>query len=106
MGLHYGAPFYREVAPIVDYFGETINKASRIQNESEGNEVAVSDAFIAAIYEEFTGVSLPIGVLDDGLRQRILMSQFGGAFRVVLKGLKSLKGIAQPEYITMVRLRR
>jgi len=51
MGLHYGKtnPIYDETAKGYDYYGDTVNCASRIESVAFGGQILCSNAFLAQV---------------------------------------------------------
>jgi len=55
IGLHWGLPHQIILDPVVqrkDFYGNIVNVASRIEGEACGDEIAVSDAFLAELHLE------------------------------------------------------
>lgn len=111
MGLHWGKPHASLIDPVskrTDFYGTFVNEANRIQAEADGDEIAVSDAFLVELHRVQTrGEILDPKFLSDEFRARILFREISIAnFQVHSKGERFLKGLATPEYITLIGLRR
>ena len=68
IGAHWGAPL-RELNPVterMDYFGDMVNRASRITSLADGGEITVSGEFLSALQQYFDKKK-PIG-RPDGVR--------------------------------------
>jgi class 3 adenylate cyclase len=106
MGIHFGRPFSCRVDQLtgrVDYHGPMINTASRIQAEAEGDEIAVSDAFIVELHRRRAGQMILIDDLTHERRVRIIHQELAmGGFRVRSKGMRILKGVSDPEHIFLI----
>jgi adenylate cyclase len=108
IGIDFGLAYRSEPDPItgrMDYYGRMLNKAARIQSEAEGEEIAVSDNFVAKLYQNRCSQVIPELELDDMKRAQILHGDCPRAlFMVVPKGRRSLKGIMKAHYVTLIRL--
>ena len=109
MGIHFGAPFECSLNYLtgrMDYYGYAVNIAARIHGEAEADEIALSDDFITELYRRQTGKRVPANYLTHQLRARITSALFEEAeFRVRSKGLRSLKGVHNPQHIFLIVLR-
>ncbi|KAH7319425.1 nucleotide cyclase [Rhexocercosporidium sp. MPI-PUGE-AT-0058] len=110
MGIHYGKLYSEAVNPVNgrwDFHGIVGCVASRVQRMAGGDEIAVSDAFICALYKGKAGRIERGGDLDDGWRRRILGRYVSeGQFCVRSLGKRDLRGVVGPENITLICLRR
>jgi class 3 adenylate cyclase len=73
LGLHAGACIAVTAGGVLDYFGATVNIASRLEHECRGGEIVISAA-----------------MLEDGLVREAL------AGRIVRRDSASLRGVSQP----------
>lgn len=113
MGLHYGKPFVACPDPTSkrwDYFGRMMNTSARVMNEAQGGQIAVSDAFILALYERQNKRPLK-GTLSDPTRKEILSREIYAMNSTEFfeirphpedEGLRKLKGIKERVYITLI----
>lgn len=110
MGIHFGAPFAcsrNKITGRMDYYGYMVNVAARIHVEAEGEEIALSDAFIGELYRHQTGKVMLTSQFTHELRARITSAEFEeGEFRVRSKGLRPLKGVKSPQHVFLIVLRR
>lgn len=111
MGLHWGKPHAAVIDPISkrkDFYGTFINESQRIQAEADGEEIAVSDAFLVELNRLQTkGEILDPNFLDNEIRASILFREMSVAdFEVYSKGIRFLKGVAKPEHVTAIALKR
>lgn len=113
MGIHYGRPVC-EVDPVtkrMDYFGPMVNRAARIESVADGGQITVSKDFIEEIHALLeahiesdrsgsTGSeeTLADDILSLALR-RELKSLSAQGFEVKDLGMRTLKGLENPEYI-------
>lgn len=109
MGIHFGAPFAcspNHLTGRMDYYGYMVNIASRIHGEAEGDEIALSDDFITELYRCQTGQHISVSHLTHQLRVHITSPLFEEVeFRVRSKGLRSLKGVHNPQHIFLIVMR-
>jgi class 3 adenylate cyclase len=111
IGLHWGLPHQIILDPVVqrkDFYGNIVNVASRIEGEACGDEIAVSDAFLAELHRvQSRGGITAISNFVDGDRVRILEREFSLAnFAILSKGVRALKGLAVREHVTLIVLLR
>jgi len=111
IGLHWGLPHQIILDPVVqrkDFYGNIVNVASRIEGEACGDEIAVSDAFLAELHRvQSRGRIMAISNFVDGDRVRILEREFSLAnFAILSKGVRALKGLAVREHVTLIVLLR
>jgi len=111
MGLHWGTPYQLVIDPIIarpDIYGLFVSTSHRIQDEADGDEIAVSDSFILELYRIQTGgETLDPAALTDKIREYILSKEMSSAtFEVRSKGDRILKGVSRPEHITIISYRR
>lgn len=108
LGLNFGEPFSAELNPVtdrVDYFGPLINKTARIQGATKDDTMVVTDAYITQLAFEQSGHDLGLETLQDRLRASILEKEICGRnFKVGFAGEIYLKGIEDPEYVSLVSL--
>jgi adenylate cyclase len=116
MGIHFGQPYGEELNPVserVDYYGPVVNRSTRIQDEAQGGEIAVTDEFIEQLRQcQMKDKQLKedlTGPLNDVIREKILLETMEppvGAFEVKqdVKRSKKLKGVEKPMYITRIGL--
>ena len=116
MGIHWGSPVC-EIDPItkrMDYFGPMVNRAARIESVADGGQITVSQDFITEIqrtletYAE-TDRSGSTGsedtMMDDAMAMAIrrdLRSLSTQGFEVKDLGERKLKGLENPEYISLM----
>lgn len=109
MGTHFGVPFTcspNQLTGRMDYYGYMVNMAARIHGEAEGDEIALSDDFIAELHEEQTGMTISTSCLNHLLRAEITGLEFNNEqFRVRSKGLRTLKGVPEVQHIFLIVLR-
>jgi class 3 adenylate cyclase len=109
MGIHFGAPFTcspNQLTGRMDYYGYTINIAARIHREAKGDEIALSDDFIAELYRCRTGQKISVNYLTHRLRSSITSALFEDEkYLVRSKGLQSLKGVHSPLHIFLIVMR-
>lgn len=118
MGIHFGQPYGEELNPVserMDYYGPMVNRSSRVQDEAQGGEIAVTDEFIEQLRQCQIKDKQPkedlTGPLTDMMREKILLEAMEppvGAFEVKQddKRSKTLKGVVKPVYITRIGLIR
>ncbi|PVH86749.1 adenylyl cyclase [Cadophora sp. DSE1049] len=125
MGIHYGKLYSEVLDPVharLDYNGIVGCVASRVHRLAGGDEIAVSDAFIWALWEREMGMETGVkgmGMedldldldlylrLDDGERRRILGRYVPRSrFWVRSIGEQVLRGVGKKENIIIIGLRR
>ncbi|KAL2063407.1 hypothetical protein VTL71DRAFT_5212 [Oculimacula yallundae] len=110
MGIHYGKLFSEVVDPVhgrLDYNGIVGCVASRVQGFAGGDEIAVSDAFICALYVEETRLEAKMADLDECSRRRILSHHVPGSqFCVRSIGEQDLRGVLKAQHIMVIGLKR
>jgi class 3 adenylate cyclase len=112
MGIHFGTPSFTMTNPVTgrkDFFGIMVNIASRIQGLAKGDQIAVSDDFIRQLHREQRGdqIADALGPLSHELRTEI-MERLPGTqfFNFESIGLRKLKGIKNPEHVSLIKLIR
>lgn len=113
MGIHWGRPVC-EVDPVtkrMDYFGPMVNRAARISSVADGGQITVSKDFIeeiqtlleATIENERRGSTGSDETLSEDVlslaHRRELHSLKAQGFEVKDLGMRTLKGLENPEYI-------
>ena len=116
MGIHWGHPVC-ELDPVtkrMDYFGPMVNRAARISSVADGGQITVSSDFIAEIQrllethiesDRAGSTGSEDTVNEDFISQTIrreLRSLSSQGFEVKDLGLRSLKGLENPEYIYLM----
>jgi len=116
MGIHWGHPVCEPdpVTKRMDYFGPMVNRAARISSVADGGQITVSSDFIAEIQRllethiesDRAGSTGSEDTLSDDLLsqtiRRELRSLSSQGFEVKDLGLRSLKGLENPEYIYLM----
>lgn len=109
MGIHFGIPFTcspNQLTGRMDYYGYMVNMAARIHGEAQGDEIALSDEFIAELYEQQTGMAISTSCLNHFLRAEITGLEFNNEqFRVQSKGLRHLKGVLEVQHVFLIIMR-
>ena len=114
IGVHWGTPF-RELDPIakrMDYFGDMINRASRITALAQGGEILVSGTFYSELQQFHTnaGRERPnstklkgMSTVEAGVQDRHL-SDISDLKRVSFEscGMCNLKGLRKQELLYLV----
>jgi class 3 adenylate cyclase len=112
MSIHFGTPSFITTNPVTgrkDFFGTMVNIASRIQCHAKGDQIAVSDDCIRQLHREQRGDQIAdiLGPLNHELRTEILERLPGTQFfNLESIGLKKLKGIKNPEHVSLIKLMR
>jgi class 3 adenylate cyclase len=112
MGIHFGTPSFTMTNPVTgrkDFFGTMVNIASRLQSQAKGDQIAVSDDCIRQLHREQRGDQIAdiLGPLNHELRAEI-MERLPGTqfFNLESIGLRKLKGIKNPEHVSLIKLIR
>ena len=116
MGIHWGHPVC-EMDPVtkrMDYFGPMVNRAARIESVADGGQITVSSDFIAEIQrllethiesDRSGSTGSDETTADDLMNQTIrreLRALSSQGFEVKDLGLRTLKGLENPEYIYLM----
>ncbi|EMC95818.1 hypothetical protein BAUCODRAFT_71294 [Baudoinia panamericana UAMH 10762] len=116
MGIHWGRPVC-EIDPVtkrMDYFGQMVNRAARIEGVADGGQICVSSDFIrevqrmleSHIESDRSGSTGSEETLSDDLMsqaiRRELRSLSSQGFEVKDLGQRTLKGLENPEYIYLM----
>lgn len=91
----------------MDYDGPVVTQTSRIQEQAQGGEVTVSDAFILAVWRCQNNGEAPERETTDDLRRNLISKEicpkiFKLEFRVWVK----MKGLADLVYVTLISCRQ
>jgi class 3 adenylate cyclase len=78
MGMHHGAAIVVNANDHLDYFGRTVNIAARIQNESEGGDVVLTQE----VFEEPDIQEVLKDCSFEVARYEMTLKDIEGAFRL------------------------
>ena len=115
IGAHWGTPL-RELDPVtkrIDYFGDMINRASRIAALARGGEILVSGTFFSELQQSHTsaGGERPNSIKMKGMStveaevQDLHLSETSDLKRIIFEscGTCSLKGLKKQELLYLVQ---